>query len=69
MRFLILLLIDFYRSVVRPVLPPACRFAPTCSEYTRQAVSKYGAARGLYLSVRRLARCHPFAPGGLDPLP
>jgi len=66
---LALALIRLYQLLVRPVLPPACRFQPTCSEYAHQAVSRYGLARGAYLSLRRLVRCHPFCPGGLDPLP
>jgi hypothetical protein len=62
-------LIRLYQVAIRPVLPPACRFTPTCSEYAHQAIATYGLARGLRLSLWRLARCHPFAPGGLDPLP
>ena len=62
-------LIRFYQLALRPVLPPACRFTPTCSEYARQAISTYGLAKGTYLSLGRLLRCHPFHPGGLDPLP
>jgi putative membrane protein insertion efficiency factor len=50
------------------MLPSACRFYPSCSEYTRQAVEKYGPVRGLWMGVKRLARCHPFHAGGLDPV-
>lgn len=58
-----------YKRFVSPLLPPACRFTPTCSEYAREAVLKYGLFRGSALSVRRLSRCHPFHAGGFDPVP
>jgi putative membrane protein insertion efficiency factor len=58
-----------YQRIVSPWLPPACRFAPTCSEYTRQAMLEHGLARGAWLALRRLACCHPFHPGGYDPPP
>ena len=57
-----------YQFLLRPVLPPACRFHPTCSEYAVQAVRKRGAARGSVLATRRILRCHPWNPGGYDPL-
>ena len=63
------LAIVVYQRLVAPVLPPACRFAPTCSEYARQAILEHGLLRGLWLAIRRLARCHPFHPGGWDPPP
>ncbi len=56
----LLALIRFYQRSVSPLTPPSCRFVPTCSEYARQAVEKYGPARGSLLAARRLARCHPF---------
>ncbi len=62
-------LIRFYRRYISPLKRPSCRFYPTCSEYAEQAVAKYGAAKGLYLAGRRILRCHPFNPGGYDPVP
>ncbi len=56
----LLSLIRFYRSNVSPLRPPCCRFIPTCSEYALEAVEKYGAVKGGWLALRRLARCHPF---------
>jgi putative membrane protein insertion efficiency factor len=58
-----------YQVLVSPVLGPSCRFAPSCSEYARQAVLAHGIARGGWLAVRRIGRCHPFNPGGYDPPP
>jgi putative membrane protein insertion efficiency factor len=58
-----------YQAVVSPWLAPACRFAPTCSEYARLAVVGHGALRGTALALRRIGRCHPFHPGGYDPPP
>ena len=58
-----------YKRFLSPLLPPMCRFEPTCSVYTMQAVEKYGTLRGLWLGMRRLTRCHPFNPGGWDPVP
>ena len=58
-----------YQRLVSPLLPGACRFAPTCSEYARQALVEHGLGRGLALAAWRLARCHPFHPGGWDPPP
>ncbi len=60
---------DAYKRFVSPLLPPACRFTPTCSEYAREAVTRHGVGRGLSLAARRLARCHPFHAGGSDPVP
>ena len=62
-------LIRGYQLLISPVLPRSCRFHPSCSEYARQAVSKHGAGKGSWLSLRRLGRCHPFHAGGYDPVP
>ena len=58
-----------YKRFVSPLLPPACRFEPTCSEYAADAVELHGIARGSALALARLARCHPFSRGGFDPVP
>jgi putative membrane protein insertion efficiency factor len=67
-RFVVALL-DAYKRFLSPLLPRACRFEPTCSVYAREAIERYGLGRGGALAVRRLFRCHPFHPGGLDPVP
>lgn len=59
-------LLELYKRRVSPLLPPACRFTPTCSEYARLALLKHGLARGGALAAGRLCRCHPFHPGGVD---
>ncbi len=69
MRWALLLGIRLYQLVVSPLGPSSCRFHPTCSEYARQAIAKYGALRGTGLALRRLLRCHPGHPGGFDPVP
>ena len=58
-----------YQRLVSPLLPPSCRFAPTCSEYAAEVIAQHGFVRGVGLAVRRLLRCHPFHPGGYDPPP
>ncbi|MDR3343689.1 MAG: membrane protein insertion efficiency factor YidD [Treponema sp.] len=64
-----LLLIRFYQAAVSPLFPACCRYVPSCSAYTYEAVQKYGIFRGLVLAVKRILRCHPFHPGGYDPVP
>ena len=62
-------LLGFYKRFLSPLLPRACRFEPTCSVYAREAIERHGLAGGSKLAARRLLRCHPFHPGGLDPVP
>lgn len=69
MRTLFLKLIRLYQRVLSPLLGQNCRFHPTCSQYTYEAVTKYGAAQGIWMGLRRICRCHPWHPGGFDPVP
>nr|WP_218587672.1 membrane protein insertion efficiency factor YidD [Selenomonas ruminantium] len=69
MKRFLLLLIWGYQHVISPLKPPTCRYFPTCSEYARQAIEKYGVRRGGWLAVKRILRCHPFHEGGYDPVP
>ena len=69
MKRLLLLLVQFYRSCISPLLPPSCRYYPTCSAYAMEAIERYGARRGGWLALRRILRCHPFHRGGYDPVP
>lgn len=66
---IVISLVRAYRRLVSPLLPPRCRFAPSCSQYAVEALRLHGARRGTWLAVRRIARCHPFHPGGHDPVP
>jgi putative membrane protein insertion efficiency factor len=67
-RKIALIAIRFYQQAVSPYFPPSCRYYPSCSAYTYEAVEKYGFLRGLYFGVKRIFRCHPFHPGGYDPV-
>ena len=69
MKYLVLGLIRLYQLTLSKVLPPTCRFEPSCSVYGYEAVNKYGFFKGGWLAVKRVARCHPFNPGGYDPVP
>jgi putative membrane protein insertion efficiency factor len=68
MKALALGAIRAYQLLLSPLLPPSCRFTPTCSEYTRQAIERYGFRRGAYMGMRRILRCNPFHAGGYDPV-
>jgi putative membrane protein insertion efficiency factor len=69
MKTIMLLLIRFYRRFISPLKIPCCRFYPTCSEYALAAVSEHGALRGGFFALRRILKCHPFHPGGIDYVP
>jgi len=58
-----------YQLALSPLLPPSCRFSPSCSQYALEAITRHGALKGTWLAARRLVRCHPFHPGGFDPVP
>jgi hypothetical protein len=68
MKILAIYLLRTYKLLISPHLPPSCRFIPTCSEYTAEAISRYGFTKGVGLGLRRILRCHPFATGGYDPV-
>ncbi len=68
MRNLLIALIKIYRYTISPLLPPSCRFIPSCSEYAIDAMMKYGSLKGSYLAIRRILQCHPFHRGGYDPV-
>ncbi len=66
---LLIALVKAYRYLISPMLGPRCRFTPTCSEYALEALQKHGALKGGILTIKRVARCHPYHPGGYDPVP
>ena len=69
MRFIVLKLICFYQHYISPYMPPSCRYFPSCSEYTAEAISEYGVIKGGLMGAQRICRCHPFHHGGIDPVP
>ncbi|MFD2704511.1 membrane protein insertion efficiency factor YidD [Salibacterium lacus] len=69
MKKMLLLFIKGYRTFISPFTPPSCRFFPSCSQYGMEAVQTHGAWKGLWLTVKRISKCHPFHPGGFDPVP
>jgi putative membrane protein insertion efficiency factor len=68
MRKLFVWLIRLYQRFVSPFFPPSCRFNPTCSTYAIQAINEYGVIRGMFMALKRISKCHPFHPGGYDPV-
>ena len=69
MKLVLIELIKGYRTFISPLSLPTCRFQPTCSQYAMEAIARFGAGRGGWLALRRITRCHPFHPGGYDPVP
>lgn len=69
MKTILLLLVRGYQLLIRPVLPPSCRFSPSCSQYSVEAITKYGAFKGFWLTTKRVIRCNPWNSGGYDPVP
>ena len=69
MKWLLIMLIRIYQLVLSPLFGNRCRFHPTCSQYAIESLKAYGMVRGIWLSIRRILRCHPFHPGGVDPVP
>ncbi len=69
MKRIFISMIRFYQRYISPLTPPACRYTPTCSQYTLEAIQKYGAIRGSWLGLKRICRCHPWGGSGYDPVP
>ncbi|QPC48430.1 membrane protein insertion efficiency factor YidD [Mangrovibacillus cuniculi] len=69
MKKIIVFIFRFYQKVLSPLKPPTCRFYPTCSHYGVEAVQRFGALKGTWLTIKRIGKCHPFHPGGIDPVP
>ncbi len=69
MKYIAILLIRFYQTAISPILPNACRFTPTCSQYTLDAIKKYGFFKGTWLGIKRISRCRPGGGSGYDPVP
>ncbi|MFC4404477.1 membrane protein insertion efficiency factor YidD [Gracilibacillus xinjiangensis] len=69
MRYIFIGLIRFYQLVISPMFPPTCRFQPTCSQYSLECFRRFNLFKASYLSLKRLGKCHPFHPGGFDPIP
>lgn len=69
LRTILISIISVYKALISPVLPPSCRFYPSCSDYARESIELYGAQKGAYLAARRLLKCHPYHEGGYDPVP
>ncbi len=68
MKRILIILIKLYQVIISPVFPQSCRFTPTCSEYSIEAIKRYGALKGSFMAIKRILRCHPFNPGGYDPV-
>jgi len=69
LKTILISIISVYKTLISPVLPPSCRFYPSCSDYARESIEQHGAPKGSYLAVRRLLKCHPYHEGGYDPVP
>ncbi|WP_062048149.1 membrane protein insertion efficiency factor YidD [Bacillus sp. JCM 19034] len=69
MKKLLILIIRGYQRFISPLKPPTCRFYPTCSHYGLEAIKRFGAIKGTWLTIKRISKCHPFHPGGIDPVP